>query len=114
MGLNPNAADEERRRRMFTVKHVEYESGHESISAAKRVSYDSGDTISTAHAGIRGVTVFESDGSADYLCGDVFIMNDNGATVGVYRHLGPIPGFNHEQFAKDKAKYGLPVASAQA
>lgn len=87
---------------MFTIKHVETDSGHESLMTYETVSYDSGDTRSTSHPGSRGVRGLgkntDPDGATHYLSGDVYIMNEQGATVGIYRQLGPIPKFDHAEF----------------
>jgi hypothetical protein len=91
---------------MFTIRHVERDSGHESVSTAETLSYDSGDTRSTAHPGIRGVRALggtnDPQYGGNYQSGDLYVMNDAGATVAVYRKLGPIKGFDFAKFRAEQ------------
>lgn len=89
---------------MFTIRHIEPDSGHESLTSCESVDYDSGDTISTQHPGIRGICAIgggfrdQPDTGGQYQTGDVFVMNEAGATVAVYRRLGVIPDFDIDKF----------------
>jgi hypothetical protein len=69
---------------MLTIKHVE-ELGHESIQAARSVSYDpaGGGTLIAFGCEPNGGAV-DADGVCRYGDGRVYVMNENGATVGTY------------------------------
>src|SRR5580698_9959251 len=96
----------------MTIRHIE--EGHEQIFTAVTVSFDSGDTQTTANPGVRSVSSFvRRDDRRDeirehyFQTGDVYVMNDAGATVASYRRLGPIPNFDLGRFKREHP--GLPV-----
>jgi len=97
---------------MFTIRHIEADSGHESLRTAQSVSYDSGDTQSTGHPGVRGVCALGGDADPQYgdnfSSGEIYVMNEGGATVAVYRKLGPIKGFDMERFKRDYPGLSFP------
>ena len=60
----------------------------------------------TANAGVSaegGACSDHPDCGGEYQSGEVFVMNERGATVAVYRNLGPIPNFDLERFKSASA-----------
>lgn len=73
---------------LLTLKHVEKD-GHEGLQQAHSVSFNPGDKDKETSLEAFGCTgiggAVDQDGYCKYASGTVYVMNDAGSTVGVYR-----------------------------
>lgn len=95
---------------MLTLKHIRFD-GTETIDHAERVIFYSppnGDQRPCPHWGGRITAVGAIGGGVDWRSGLVYVMNDNGATIGKY-DLGP-----HEMFDRPPVAEGTRDESKQA
>lgn len=68
---------------MLTVKHVEND-GHESVMLVLSVSYDPKGEELVGYGSPGPDEGARKDGVVRYASGRVYVMNENGKTVGVY------------------------------
>jgi hypothetical protein len=97
---------------MLTIKHIRFD-GAETIDYADRVIFypsDNADQLNTPcpHWGGLITAVGAISGGVDWKSGVVYVMNDNGATIGKY-DLGP-----HEKFDRPPVTEGALGVSTSA